>query len=64
MDKKLTYQKALQELENLLQQLENQEIPIDQLADKVKYAYELLQYCQQKLKLTEDELQNRFSTSK
>ncbi|GAB4341341.1 MAG: hypothetical protein OHK0038_21020 [Flammeovirgaceae bacterium] len=57
MEKKLTYEKAFDELEKLLKQLENQEIPIDHLSEKVKYAYELLQFCQQKLKLTEEELQ-------
>lgn len=53
----ITYEDSLKELENLIEQLENQEISIDQLPDKVRRAYQLLELCQRKLKLTEEELQ-------
>ena len=53
---KITYDKAYEELESILQSLESDESGIDLLANKVKRAYELITFCKEKLKLTEDEL--------
>jgi len=56
MDHNLTYQQALDELTNIVAQLENESIPIDELAEKVKWASELIQYCQSKLNATDSEV--------
>lgn len=52
----LTYQEALDELTDLVNQLENENIPIDDLAEKVKRASDLIQYCQSKLTHTNTEV--------
>jgi len=56
MDHNLTYQKALDELTNIVAQLENESIPIDELAEKVKRASDLIQYCQSRLNATDTEV--------
>ena len=56
MDQNLTYQQALDELTSIVSQLENESIPIDELAEKVKRASDLIQYCQSKLNATDTEV--------
>ncbi|MEH0155377.1 exodeoxyribonuclease VII small subunit [Limibacter armeniacum] len=56
MEEKITYEDALKELKNIQQLLEKNEIPIDQIADKIKRANELLLYCRTKLRSAEDEI--------
>ena len=55
---KLTYEMALAELEDIRSALESNDIPIDQLPEKVKKAHEILKFCKEKLRATEDELNN------
>ncbi|GEO06637.1 hypothetical protein AAE02nite_43010 [Adhaeribacter aerolatus] len=57
----LTYQQALDELTDLVNELENENIPIDDLADKVKRASDLIQYCQSKLTHTNTEVKKIIS---
>jgi exodeoxyribonuclease VII small subunit len=52
----LTYKKALEELTGLVQRLENEEIPVDELASQVKRAADLIAYCQTKLSETDAEV--------
>jgi len=56
-DKKLTYRTAYGELENIVQQLESEGTDLDQLSDLVKRANELVRFCQEKLRATENELE-------
>jgi len=56
MAKKQTYESALNELQSIISEIENDEIGIDQLSVKVKRAAELLKFCQQKLRTTEDDV--------
>jgi len=56
MDLNLTYQQALDELTDIVAQLENESIPIDELAEKVKRASDLIQYCQSRLNATDTEV--------
>ncbi|PIQ20256.1 MAG: exodeoxyribonuclease VII small subunit [Cytophagales bacterium CG18_big_fil_WC_8_21_14_2_50_42_9] len=56
MDHNLTYQQALDELTDIVGQLENESIPIDELAEKVKRASDLIQYCQSRLNATDTEV--------
>lgn len=56
MAKKQTYESALNELQSIISEIENDEIGIDQLSVKVKRAAELLKFCQQKLRSTEEDV--------
>lgn len=54
--KNIKYNEAVKEIELILQHLEEEELDVDQLADKVKKATELIQFCKDKLKNTEEEV--------
>ncbi|MEN7548302.1 exodeoxyribonuclease VII small subunit [Rapidithrix thailandica] len=54
----LTYQKAIEELQSIQEDLAANEIPVDQLAEKVKRAHVLLQFCRGKLRNAEKELKD------
>ncbi len=58
MAKNLTYELAYKELLEIVNGIENESISIDILAEKVKRASELIQFCQDKLRSTEKELNN------
>ena len=52
----LTYQQALEELESIVEALEDETIPVDELALKVKRASDLIEFCQAKLTETDAEV--------
>ncbi len=54
--KKLTYLEAMQELEDILAQMEENTLEIDSLADRVKRASELIAFCKAKLRTTEQDI--------
>jgi exodeoxyribonuclease VII small subunit len=54
--KKTTYKQALTELESIVEKIENQSPDVDELTDLVKRAVELVKYCKDKLRKTEDDL--------
>jgi exodeoxyribonuclease VII small subunit len=54
--KELTYSLALAELKSILARLEGQDVDIDQIASDVKRSAELVKYCKEKLKNTENEV--------
>jgi len=56
MEQDLTYDKAYHELKAISQQIENETITVDALAQKVKRAAELIDFCQKKLRDTESEV--------
>ena len=56
MEQDLTYDKAYNELKAISQQIENESITVDVLAQKVKRAAELIDFCQKKLRDTEIEV--------
>ena len=56
-DKITNYKQAIEELEQILDQIENNEPDIDNLAEKVKRASELLTICKNKLYKTEEEVE-------
>lgn len=55
-DTNLTYTEAVAAIEDILQQIETGEMDIDELAEKVKQASELLKFCKGKLFQTEKEI--------
>lgn len=56
MAKDISYTDALNELNEISRAIENESIPIDELATKVKRASELIAICKTKLRATEDEV--------
>jgi len=59
-EKKLSYQKALDELESIVKKIEQNEPDVDELNDMVVRAVELVKYCKAKLKTTEEQLKNNL----
>ena len=57
----MTYSSALAELQQLAEDLENDEISIDELSDKIKRASRLLEFCQNKLRSTDEEVKKILS---
>jgi exodeoxyribonuclease VII small subunit len=56
-NKSMTYTEAVAAIEEILQQIETGEMDIDELAEKVKQASELLKFCKGKLFQTENEIE-------
>ena len=52
-----SYSAAMDELQEILGQLENDEIGVDDLVDKVERASDLLKWCDKKLRDTESKIQ-------
>jgi exodeoxyribonuclease VII small subunit len=57
---KLSYEKALEELQQIVAQLQEGELSVDELSAKVKRAAELIAHCRSKLRQTEQELEGLF----
>ena len=57
----LTYEEAYDELAQIANDIENDEVSVDVLAQKVKRASELITFCQAKLKSTELEVNKIIS---
>ncbi len=55
--KKISYNEAILEIEEILQKIENQELDVDELSDKVKRVYYLIKICKDKLHSTEKEVE-------
>lgn len=58
MTEKLSYTEAISELESIVSEIEQDDIPVDELLEKVKRSSELLAFCKEKLVKTEDEVQH------
>ena len=56
--KKINYREAITEIEETIQAIENEELDVDQLSDKVKRVSELLKICKAKLHNTNKEVEN------
>ena len=56
--KKINYREAITEIEETIQAIENEELDVDQLSNKVKRVSELLKICKEKLHNTEKEVEN------
>ncbi len=50
------YTEAIEELENIVTEIENEDIPVDELSAKVKRAAELIHICKTVLYKTEEEV--------
>jgi exodeoxyribonuclease VII small subunit len=56
MEKKISYTEAISELELIVSEIEQGEITIDTLSEKVKRAAELIRICKGKLTSTEEDV--------
>tara|TARA_B100000809_G_scaffold237525_1_gene257433 strand:+ start:452 stop:661 length:210 start_codon:yes stop_codon:yes gene_type:complete len=59
---KLTYEEASKELESILENLRNDEVSIDKLEKVVTRAAALSKFCQDKLRNTEQQVQDIIDT--
>jgi len=53
---KITYKQAFKRIEQIVSEINGDDPDVDKLSDLVKEGLELLKYCKQNLKHTEDDL--------
>lgn len=53
----MKYEEALRQLEDIVRKMENNEFDIDQLAEQLKKAQNLIALCKSKLTKTDEEIQ-------
>ena len=63
MKSSLTYSDAYSKLEELVEQLEEGDVPLDKLSLKVKQANELIAICEGKLRNIQTELNDTIKTA-
>lgn len=56
MEEKFNYTKAFEELKSIVTEIEQGEISVDELSEKVKRATALIQKCKLKLTTTEEDV--------
>ncbi len=56
--KKLTYNQALEEINQIISEIENGNIDIDNISEKLTKAKTLFEFCQSKLKETQSKVEN------
>lgn len=54
---KLSYERAADELDQILTALKNDEVTVDELAEKVERASQLIVFCKKKLIATEEKIE-------
>lgn len=59
--KKETYSQAMERLEKIVSQIDNNELEIDELAVKIKAANEIIAFCSDKLTKADREVQKLLS---
>ncbi|WP_372648139.1 exodeoxyribonuclease VII small subunit [Draconibacterium sp.] len=55
--KKVSYSEAMAEIEEILEKIENEELDVDELAEKVKRVSVLLKICKDKLTKTNEQVE-------
>ncbi len=56
METDLTYNTAFDALQKLVRQIEHEDIQLDTLAEKVKEANELINWCEARLRVIEEDI--------
>ncbi|MBI4645472.1 MAG: exodeoxyribonuclease VII small subunit [Bacteroidia bacterium] len=59
--KKISYNEAIKEIEEILARIENEELDVDELSGKVQRISYLIGICKEKLFNTEKEIENIIS---
>lgn len=62
--KKETYSQAMARLEKIVSQIDNNELEIDQLAEKIREANEIIAFCESKLTKADREIEKYWPKSK
>lgn len=57
MEKKETYAQAISRLEEIVRQIDNNELEIDELSEKIKEANRIIAYCTEKLTKADREIE-------
>ncbi len=60
----MTYKEAIAKLEEIVNKIENEDPDVDEISGLVKEAYELLMFCKNRLKATEEEVHEAFEKLK
>jgi len=55
--KRISYSEAMAEIEDILEKIENEELDVDELAEKVKRVSVLLKTCKDKLTKTNEQVE-------
>ena len=55
--KKISYSEAMAEIDDILEKIENEELDVDELAEKVKRVSVLLKTCKDKLTKTNEQVE-------
>ncbi len=55
-EEKLTYTRAIAEIESIIEKIENEELNVDELTEKVKRVSYLVKFCKNMLKKTDEEV--------
>ena len=63
MNQEMKYEKAYAELQAIVRQMENDELDIDQMAEQLKRAQELIKLCKDKLTKTDEEIKKILADS-
>ena len=63
MNQEMKYEKAYAELQTIVRQMENDELDIDQMAEQLKRAQELIKLCKDKLAKTDEEIKKILADS-
>ncbi len=53
----MTYQTAYEQLNTLIDEIESEAVPLDELPAKIRLATELITFCQERLRAVETEYQ-------
>lgn len=64
MEKKINYEAALSEIEEIVNKMENDEFDIDQLSANLKRAQTLIKLCRDKLTKTDSEIKKLLGEEK
>lgn len=57
----MNYEEASRELQTIIDQLQEESVPIDELSEKTKRAADLIRFCRQKLRSTQQDLDQLFA---
>ena len=63
MNQETKYETAFAELQTIVRQMENDELDIDQMAEQLKRAQELIKLCKDKLTKTDEEIKKILADS-
>ena len=61
MNENMKYEAAMAELQSIVRKMENDELDIDQIAEQLKRAQELIKLCKDKLTKTDAEIKKTLT---